>query len=87
MTQASIDEANERSEARQCSDGVEVYIRGPGWPSAATENDAPMNPWSKEHWNLTEQGRIYKHDPAQGLRMAQAAGHRDVLTSRRENAK
>jgi len=72
-----------------CFDGpTEVFITGPSWPRTATVNgnDAP-NPWSKEHWNLTEQCQIYKRDRAMGIRLAQAAGHADVLTARRENAK
>jgi hypothetical protein len=49
-------------------------------------NDAP-NPWSRQHWNLTQQGHIYKLDRDKAMRMAQAAGHEDVLTARFENAK
>lgn len=32
------------------------------------------NPFAKETWNLTEQGRLYKEDPAQAEEMAAAAG-------------
>jgi len=32
------------------------------------------NPWSNEHWNMTEQGRIYNADPAKAERMAKSAG-------------
>lgn len=32
------------------------------------------NPWSKEHFNLTEQGRIMEADPVKALRLQQAAG-------------
>jgi hypothetical protein len=32
------------------------------------------NPWSKEHWNLTEQGRIYKEDRQKAIRMAAEHG-------------
>jgi hypothetical protein len=71
---------NERSEG-----ATEIYIRGPGWPATATD-DAP-NPWSKRHWNLTQQGHIYKLDRDKAMRMAKAAGHRDVLSARLENAK
>jgi len=76
---------DERSEPH-CFDGApEIYIRGPGWPSTATD-DAP-NPWSKQHWNLTHQGSIYKQDQAKAMRLAQAAGHKDALSARIANAK
>ena len=39
-----------------------------GSPSGAT------NPWKKETFNLTEQGRILKQDPAQARELAAAAG-------------
>lgn len=32
------------------------------------------NPWAKENWNLTEQGKIYKADPARARELARAAG-------------
>jgi hypothetical protein len=86
MTQASIDEANERSDPRQRFDGVVPYIRGPGWPTAATVNDAP-NPWSKQHWHLTSQAKILKRNRAEADRLAQAVGHRDALSARLKNAK
>jgi hypothetical protein len=70
------------------ADAAEVYITGPSWPSfvAANVNDA-TNPWSKQHWNLTHQGQIYKQDHAQAMRLAQAAGHKDPIGARFENAK
>ena len=69
-------------------DAVEIYVRGRGWPSADTVsvNDEP-NPWLAQHWNLTKQGQIYKHDRAKAMRLARAAGHKDILTARRKNAK
>lgn len=33
-----------------------------------------QNPWSAEHWNMTEQGKIVNADPAKADRMAKAAG-------------
>lgn len=33
------------------------------------------NPWSKDHWNMTEQSRIYKENPALAKRLASDAGH------------
>ena len=77
---------NKRSEPGHCCDGAVVYSRGPGWPSTATENDAP-NPWLKQNWNLTGQARIFKRDQAEADRLAQAAGHIDAATSRFRNAR
>ena len=78
---------DEQSEPGQHFDDVVPYVRGAGWPGSTTVNDAPMNPWSKQHWNLTAQAKIIKRDRAEANRLARSAGHRDVLTSRRENAK
>jgi hypothetical protein len=50
-------------------------------------NDAPMNPFSRKGWNLTGQAKIFKHDPAEANRLAQAAGHKDAPTSRFKNAR
>lgn len=36
---------------------------------------AEINPWTKEHFNLTEQGKIYKEDPARAKAMMAAAGN------------
>ena len=80
-----MQEGNERSEREHGA--TEVYITGPSWPSAATVNVNDGNPWSKQHWNLTHQGHIYKRDRDKAMRMAQAAGHKDPLSARRENAK
>lgn len=37
-------------------------------------NVGANNPWSKEHWNMTEQGRMYRENPAKAEQMAKAAG-------------
>lgn len=34
----------------------------------------PKNPWSNEHWNLTEQGQAIRADKAKAERMATSAG-------------
>ena len=78
---------DERSEPRRRFDGVVPYVRGPGWPSTTTVNDAPMNPWSKQHWNLTGQAKIFKRDQAEANRLAQAAGHKDARSARFKNAR
>ena len=68
------------------NDGAtEVYVTGPSWPGT-TVNDEP-NPWSKQHWNLTRQGQIYRQDKPKAMRMAQAAGHKDPISARLVNAK
>jgi hypothetical protein len=87
MTDANIREAKERSEARYCSDRVEVYVRGSGWPSDATVSAAESNPWTKRYWNLTAQVKILKRDPAEADRLAHAAGHKGALTARFKSAK
>jgi hypothetical protein len=38
-------------------------------------------------WNLTHQVQIYKRDQAEADRLAQAVGHRDAFSARRQNAK
>lgn len=32
------------------------------------------NPWSNEHWNMTEQGRLYRENPTRAEQMAKSAG-------------
>lgn len=46
-------------------------------------NGAGTNPWSGEHWNMTEQGRIMNSDPSKAEQLAKQAGHRDAATARR----
>jgi len=83
-----MQEENERSEREHRFDGAtEIYITGPSWPSAAKVNVNDVNPWSKQHWNLTHQGQIYKQDQAKAKQLAQAAGHSDPIGARFENAK
>ena len=40
-------------------------------PGAGT---GEVNPWKKESWNLTQQGRLLKEDPAKATRMKAEAG-------------
>lgn len=51
------------------------------WPSSegggatgSKGGSASKNPWSADHWNLTEQGTIYKTSPARAEQLARAAG-------------
>lgn len=45
-------------------------------PKKGKDADTFKNPWTKEHWNLTEQGRIYREDPEKAKRLAAEAGHK-----------
>jgi hypothetical protein len=47
--------------------GTDYRPNGGGTPPA-------NNPWKKESFNLTEQGRLYKENPAMAKQMASAAG-------------
>lgn len=47
---------------------------GGGGSGPAVRGDDSLNPWSKEHWNLTKQGAILKTDRARAERLASAAG-------------
>jgi hypothetical protein len=78
---------NEQSEL-SFESATEVYVTGPSWPSTAgvSVSDAPMNPWSKQHWNLTRQGEIYRQDQAKAMRLARVAGHNHPISARFENA-
>jgi hypothetical protein len=49
---------------------------------ARSVDDAPLNPWLKQHWNLTRQVQIYKRDQAEADHLAQLAGHQDAPTAR-----
>lgn len=45
-----------------------------GYSPAGGTAPTAANPWAKETFNLTEQGRIFKENPAQARQMAAAAG-------------
>lgn len=45
-----------------------------GYKPNGGENPPAINPWKKDSFNLTEQGRIYKENPTQAKEMAAAAG-------------
>jgi hypothetical protein len=67
-------------------DGVtEIYVTGPDWPGT-TKTEVHEN-WSRQHWNLTRQGQIYRKDKAEADRLAKAAGHNDGMSARLKNAK
>ena len=75
-------------ELKVLQEATEIAIRGLGWPNTATVDvDAPLNPWSKQYWNLTHQVQIYKRDEGEADRLAQEAGHKDALSARLKTAK
>ena len=41
------------------------------------------NPWSAEHWNMTEQGKLVQSDRAKAEQLAKAAGHASAVGARR----
>lgn len=45
------------------------------------------NPWSKDNWNMTEQGRLMETNPDKAKQLAKQAGHDDPATARKQNAK
>lgn len=83
MKKISVDGENiigidEQVKALQESDAYlfgEDVIKGrdhkPGDPQ---DPNAKKNPWSKEHFNLTEQGRIVRENPEQARKLMEVAG-------------
>lgn len=49
-----------------------------GGASGGGNGGGDANPWAKETWNMTEQGRLYRANPERARAMARAHGH--VLT-------
>lgn len=47
--------------------------RGANPPGDPVGDDYKKNPWGKEHFNLTEQGRIYREDPELAAKLKAAA--------------
>lgn len=45
-----------------------------GYKPAGGGNPPAANPWAKDSFNLTEQGKIFKENPAQARQLAAAAG-------------
>lgn len=45
-----------------------------GYNPAGGGNPPTGNPFAKETWNMTEQGKLFKADPAQARQLAAAAG-------------
>lgn len=61
---------------------TEMQSRRPHWWGTSSGGGAPggrtstgrVNPFSKENWNLTEQGRIYTENPELAEQLAKSAG-------------
>ncbi|MBU5311905.1 phage scaffolding protein [Tissierella carlieri] len=47
--------------------------RGSNPPGDSVGDDYKKNPWSKEHFNLTEQGKIYRENPELAAKLKAAA--------------
>lgn len=62
-------------EAKPYLKGAPPKVGSPSNPPGAT-NTGEKNPWSKDHFNLTEQGRILREDPAKAQRLMAEAGVR-----------
>ncbi|QYW02037.1 scaffolding protein [Stenotrophomonas phage Siara] len=60
---------------------------GGGAGGANGGGGAEPNPYTHEHWNLTEQGKLLKADPAKADRLAKAAGHEKAIGARRPDPK
>lgn len=43
-------------------------------PPGGTGSQGTVNPFTKEHWNMTEQGKLLRSNPAEAKAMASAAG-------------
>ena len=43
-------------------------------PAGGSGSGGIVNPWKKESFNMTEQGKILKNDPVQAKQLASAAG-------------
>lgn len=56
----------------------ERFKQNGGDPGRGQQQTGEKNPWSKEHWNRTEQGKIYAADRAKAIKLAAEAGQ--VLT-------
>lgn len=47
---------------------------GGGRGTAQRQQILDKNPWTKEHWNITEQGKLFKTDRVRAEKLAKAAG-------------
>lgn len=47
---------------------------GGGYVPAGGDNPPATNPFAKDTWNMTEQGKLFRENPAQARQLAAAAG-------------
>lgn len=47
-----------------------------GGSGSGTGDGGFKNPWSKEHWNMTEQGKLFKESPEKARQLAAQVGHK-----------
>jgi hypothetical protein len=66
-------------------DKAEVVFDTSRLAPAQGKGRAP-NPWSRAHWNTTQQGLTYRADRAEADRLAQAAGHARAVGARFDDA-
>lgn len=59
---------------REASPHLFKNHQGGGYSPAGGGNPPANNPFAKDTWNLTEQGKLFRENPAQARQMAQAAG-------------
>lgn len=59
---------------REASPHLFKEQRGGGYDPAGGKNPSVSNPFAKETWNMTEQGKLFKENPVQARQMAAAAG-------------
>lgn len=55
---------------------VQAPINNGGGARGGQASAKVKNPWSKEHWNMTEQARIYREDRERARKMAAEQGKR-----------
>lgn len=81
MEQVKLDESGEATGVKEQLEALRkskafLFKSGQTVTDYNPQNGSPAesNPWTKEHFNLTEQGKIYKEDPARAKAMMDAAG-------------
>lgn len=59
---------------REASPHLFKTQQGGGYVPAGGGNPPAANPFAKDTWNMTEQGKLFKENPAQARQLAAAAG-------------
>jgi hypothetical protein len=71
-TQAALDKLLKGEASKGDGDGERKRDASGKFVPEGREADA-SNPWSRDGWNLTNQGRVLKNDPARAERLAKSA--------------